>query len=123
MDINTLSKEVALNAYIKQGHTQEECIGFIAGWEAYTRSIEELANMDAADRKSGINFKLLISQLTSDFKEKVASDKIKVKDIFILSVKGETMLNNLIASNVRRNPIEAKSLSMIDKFKRFCSEK
>ncbi len=87
--------------------------------------------MEGNDKKAGINFKLLLNQLTPEFKQSIESGKPfkvnKLSDIFIVSEKGEIMLHNLIDSNVRKNPkvvVNKKPVMILDLFKGFCkSEK
>ena len=69
------------------------------------------------EKPKGINFRVLVHQLTPKFKMNVMKDNIKLSDVFILSDKGEAMLKNLIEEDYIGN---VKTYKIKDTNMAFC---
>lgn len=59
--------------------------------------------MTEKEKPIGLNYRILIPQLTEEFKFKVVSNKINLSDVFIISEAGEKYAKKLIKKDVNEN--------------------
>ncbi len=108
--------EKELDKYIKQKHTQEECVGFIAGWEAAMKRMgmykveneSEKLEMIISGNKTGVKYKAL-----ETLKFNITGEEVFTKGKIYEEMDGcgKTLIDN------SGDPFEIESRAWVDKFK------